>query len=55
MPKVRTVRVTDALWEAAQAVAAARGETVTDVIVTRLERYVRQHRHLLDEDDQTPG
>ena len=39
----RTVRVPDALWEAAQRVAADRDETVTDVIIRALERYVREH------------
>jgi len=35
----RAVRVERALWEAAQAKAAKRGETVTDVIVRALRRY----------------
>jgi hypothetical protein len=39
----RTVRVSDEVWEAAQRVAADRGETVTDVIVRALIRYVRDH------------
>lgn len=37
----RTVRVPDELWHAAQRIAADRGETVTDVIVRALTRYVR--------------
>ncbi|MFI5859174.1 hypothetical protein [Streptomyces parvulus] len=37
---VRNVRVSDALWEAAKARAAAEGKTVTDVIVAALHRYV---------------
>jgi hypothetical protein len=37
----RTIRVGEALWVAAQEKAAERGETVTDVIVRSLERYVR--------------
>lgn len=37
----RTVRVSDDLWHAAQRKAADRGETVTDVIIRALERYVR--------------
>lgn len=40
---VRTVRVSDELWEAAKRVAADRDETVTDVIIRALERYVRSH------------
>lgn len=39
----RTVRVSDELWQAAQRVAADRGETVTDVIIRALTRYVRDH------------
>jgi hypothetical protein len=40
---VRTVRVSDRLWEAAKRAAADRDETVTDVIIRALERYVREH------------
>jgi hypothetical protein len=39
--KARGVRVPDDLWRAAQARAEERGETVTDVIVRALKRYVR--------------
>lgn len=39
----RGVRVDDELWEAAKRVAADRGETVSDVIVRALKRYVRAH------------
>ena len=39
---IRTVRVSDELWEAAKRVASDRGETVTDVILRALERYVRE-------------
>ena len=38
---VRTVRVSDDLWEAAKRAASDRGETVTDVILRALEQYVR--------------
>lgn len=38
----RAVRVEDELWHAAQARAAERGETVSDVIRRALERYVRR-------------
>jgi len=38
----RAVRVETELWQAAQAAAAARGETVSDVIRRALERYVRR-------------
>lgn len=37
----RNVRVPDALWAAAKERAAERGETVTDVILRALRRYVR--------------
>jgi hypothetical protein len=37
------VRVPDDIWEAAQRVAADRGETVTAVIIRALIRYVREH------------
>ena len=37
----RSVRVPDAIWQAAQAEAAERGETVTDVVVRALRRYGR--------------
>jgi hypothetical protein len=40
---LRNVRVTDDVWTAARAIAAARGETVTDVVVRSLERYVKRH------------
>ena len=39
----RTVRVPDELWEAVKRVAADRGETVTEVIIRALVRYVRSH------------
>lgn len=37
----RAVRIEDGLWLAAQAKAAERGETVSDVIRRALQRYVR--------------
>lgn len=37
----RSIRISEALWAAAQEKAAERGETVTDVIVRALERYVK--------------
>jgi len=40
---VRTVRVSDELWEAVKRVAADRDETVAEVIRRALERYVREH------------
>lgn len=45
----RSVRVPDELWSAAKRVAADRGETITDVIIRALVRYVRAHP--LDADD----
>ena len=38
----RSIRIPDPLWEAAKAKAAERGETVTDVVVRALERYVKR-------------
>lgn len=37
--KIRTIRISDELWEAAQAEAAERGESVTDAIRRALVRY----------------
>jgi hypothetical protein len=37
----RSVRVSELLWVAAKAIAVARGETMTDVVVRALEAYVR--------------
>lgn len=39
----RTVRVPDELWQAAKRAAVDSGETVTDVIIRALIRYVREH------------
>lgn len=39
----RSVRVPDELWQAALRVAHDRDETVTEVILRALERYVRMH------------
>ena len=38
---LRSLRISDGLWQAAQAKAAERGESVTDVVRRALERYVR--------------
>ena len=38
----RTVRVPDELWHEARRIAADRGETVTDVVIRALKRYVRE-------------
>lgn len=38
----RSVRVEVDLWEAAKVKADERGETVTDVLVRALERYVKR-------------
>lgn len=40
---LRSVRIPDDLWQQAQAKAAAKGETVTDVIRSALERYVKRN------------
>ena len=38
----KSVRVPDALWLAAQAKADERGEVLSEIIRTALERYVRR-------------
>ena len=38
---VRTIRVPDDLWEAAQAKAKARGDSVSQVVRDALRRYVQ--------------
>ena len=40
--KARAVRVEDGLWQAAQAAAEKRGETVSDVIRRALTRYIKR-------------
>lgn len=40
---LRSVRVPDELWEAALRKAQDEGETVTDVIIRALTRYVRDY------------
>ena len=37
----RSVRIPDDLWAAAKVKAEAKGETVTDVVVRALRRYVK--------------
>lgn len=39
----RALRVEDELWEAAKAVAAERGESLSDVMRAALERYVKRY------------
>ena len=41
--RTRTVRVPDELWNAAMAIAQARGETLSDIIRDALERYVKRN------------
>lgn len=38
---IRTFRIPDDLWAAVQAEAEKRGESVTDVVIRALRRYVR--------------
>lgn len=40
---IRNVRVPDEVWLRAKAVAAARGESLSDVLRAALERYVKRH------------
>lgn len=39
---IRGIRVPEGLWRAAQAKAKQRGETLTEVIMRALHRYVRE-------------
>lgn len=39
----RTFRIPDELWDAVKRVAKVRGETVTEVVIRALTRYVRLH------------
>lgn len=45
---LHSVRVDQDLWDAAIRITEDRGETVTDVIVRALVRYVRSHPDPLD-------
>jgi hypothetical protein len=38
-----TFRIPDELWQALRAHADERGETVTDVVLRALRRYLREH------------
>ena len=38
----RSVRIPDELWDAARVTADANGETITDVVVRALTRYVKR-------------
>lgn len=40
---IRNIRVDTELWTAARGVAAARGETLSEVIRAALRRYVTRH------------
>lgn len=40
----RSIRVPDALWEAAQAAAEENGESVSDVVRKALEAYVKKNQ-----------
>lgn len=39
----RTLRIPDELWEAVKRKAADEGETVTDVVIRALQRYLRDY------------
>lgn len=41
----RTLRVSDEIWFRAREIAKDRGETLTDVIVRALVRYIRTYGH----------
>ena len=55
MPRspIRTVRVSDRLWQAVKATATARGETVSFVILRALRQYTGQLGNT-DEEVTTP-
>lgn len=38
----RTMRIPDDVWQAAKRIAADRGESVTDVVLRALRRYIRE-------------
>jgi hypothetical protein len=38
----RTLRIPDEIWEEALRIARDRGETVTDVVLRALKRYIRE-------------
>jgi predicted transcriptional regulator len=40
----RAVRVEDELWNEAKAIAAMRGDSLSDVMREALRRYVKRHR-----------
>lgn len=40
----RSLRIPDPLWKSAKETAAARGETVTDVVIRALDRYVKRYK-----------
>lgn len=46
------MRISDELWHEAQRIAADRGETVTEVVVRALTRYVREFG---DDQDRPPS
>lgn len=50
----RTVRVPDELWHEAQRIARDRGETVTDVVLRGLRRYVREFGDDVDGHEPEP-
>lgn len=52
---LRAVRIEDGLWRAAQARAAARGETVTDVLRRALRRYTGGYGGGTDDEDGDDG
>lgn len=40
---IRSVRIPDEIWEAVKRKAADRGESITDVILRALKRYLREY------------
>ena len=46
----RSIRIPDALWHQAQAIAAHRGDNLSDMIRATLTRYVKRHARELDEE-----
>jgi hypothetical protein len=48
----RSIRIPDDLWSPAVAIAAARGTTVTAVVLERLEEYVAEWREAAPSEGQ---
>lgn len=52
---LRNFRAPDSLWQRARAVAARRGESLSDVLRAALERYVETHDLPILRKDMSPN